>query len=55
LDDNGFGKSGKGNKHESGFGSTFSVEDIKNEPIWSSHYDEDVGAVYFYNRLTKKS
>lgn len=23
--------------------------------MWSSHYDEDSGEVYYYNRLTKKS
>ncbi len=36
--------------------NTFTLEDIKNdEPVWSSHYDEDYGEVYFYNRSTKKS
>lgn len=42
-------------KFEEGSGSSFSIEDIKNEPIWSSHYDEDSGEIYYFNRLTKKS
>ena len=24
-------------------------------PVWSSHFDEDTGEVYFYNRLTDES
>ena len=36
-------------------GQTFSAEDLKKEPVWSSHYDEDYDKLYYYNRLTKKS
>lgn len=25
------------------------------DPIWSTHYDEESGEIYYYNRLTKKS
>eukprot|EP00347_Sterkiella_histriomuscorum_P014253 403361588 len=45
----------KQTKHDDEGGSSFSIEDIKNEPKWSSHYDEDSGEVYYYNRITKKS
>lgn len=36
----------------------YSLQDMKNEendPIWSSHYDEDAQEVYYYNRKTKVS
>ena len=32
------------------------IEDLKNEPVWSSYLDPDDGTtVLFYNRLTKES
>jgi hypothetical protein len=43
-----------GGKHNDA--NTFTLSDINNnEPVWSSHLDEDYGEVYFYNRITKKS
>jgi hypothetical protein len=31
------------------------LSDIKDEPVWTSHLDEDSGYVYYYNRITKDS
>ncbi|CDW91664.1 UNKNOWN [Stylonychia lemnae] len=45
----------KQSQFEEDSGSSFNIDDIKNEPIWSSHYDEDSGEVYYYNRLKKNS
>jgi len=42
LDKDGGYKKHSSNSHGGGYGSTFSIEDIKNEPIWTSHFDEDV-------------
>ena len=30
------------------------LNDIKNEPTWSSMIDEETGMVYFFNRITKQ-
>jgi hypothetical protein len=30
-------------KHDDGYGETFTLDDIHDEPVWSSHYDEDLG------------
>ena len=29
------------------------LTDIKSEPVWSSHLDDDTGKVYFFNRVNK--
>lgn len=37
---------------------TFTLDDMRredDEPIWSSHLDEDSGEVYYYNRLSRAS
>ena len=31
------------------------LDDLKNEPVWSSYRDEDTQEVRFYNRITKQS
>ena len=31
------------------------LDDLKNEPVWSSYRDEDTEEVRFYNRITKQS
>ena len=35
--------------------NNFSVDQIKNDPVWSSHIDQTSGKVYYYNRITNKS
>lgn len=37
---------------------TYTLDDMRNEdkdPIWSAHYDEEVGEVYYFNRVTSVS
>lgn len=37
---------------------TFTLSDMRNEdkdPVWSAHYDEDKGEIFYYNRITKNS
>ncbi len=31
------------------------LNNIKNEPVWHSHLDEETNEVLFYNRVTKSS
>ncbi len=41
-----------------GGNGTFTLDDMKNEdqgPIWSAHYDEDSGEIYYFNRKTNDS
>lgn len=41
-----------------GGNGTFTLDDMKNEdqgPIWSAHYDEDAGEIYYFNRKTNDS
>jgi len=45
----------KPNFEDHGAGANYSAKDLQREPIWSSHYDEDSGSIYYYNRLTRAS
>jgi hypothetical protein len=41
-----------------GGADTFTLDDMRNQeagPVWSAHYDEDNGEIYYYNRKTNKS
>lgn len=39
---------------EDEIGSKHLLSDIKSDPKWSSHLDDDTGKIYFFNRLTKE-
>jgi hypothetical protein len=46
------------NARSGGGAGTFTLEDMRSEekdPVWSAHYDEAQGEVFYYNRVTKDS